>query len=780
MIYISKVLPVYAVLAVLILVNDVSVAQAQVESTTKGSALEEIVVTARKRSESLQDTPIAVSAFNAADLEQRSLTNLIEVTSFAPNVSANSVSRGAGASNAGVYIRGVGQNDFLFTTDPGVGIYVDGVYFPRTIGGVMDLLDFERVEILRGPQGTLFGKNTIGGAINVVSAKPDGKNGGYAQVTAGNFNRVDARGSFDFPVIADKLFGKVSFSTKNRDGHSNRLDFPSGEILEKGVGDEDQTAVRAALRWLPSEDTTVDFSMDYTTQKQSGKPVTMTAIVPTGKLAQLWNLTVGGPAGTVYDDRYLIPGNVDDSYATGPNINNFEGWGVHLTIEQDLGWATARSVTAYREFNAHFGFDADGSPLEIASTEDRQKQDQISQEIQLFGEAFDDKLRWQTGLFYFNEYGQDINEVILSEGLYQGLEGLPGPVDGSPLALPTAPGGPGNPINIYFDLLLDIFNDIDITSMAAYAQTIYDITDRLSVTAGARYTYEEKEYYLNMIRGASGVPAVDKSRARESWNEMTPMGSIQFKLTDDLMTYATISKGFKSGGFNGRVIEQAAIESFEPEGLTSYEIGLKSEWLDRRLRINAAAFYMDYTDLQVNAISFSEKTGSLVLRTDNIADAEVKGVEVEMRALLMDNLDLGVNLGYLDFEIVNLDPTVVGITLDTQNVRTPEWTGSAYGQYTWPWKDYGEFTLRGDWSYESDSFSDIENTALAVRQAHSIFNARLNFDMPQNGWTLSIFGTNLSNKRVIDNGVQDTAASGFIYGSYNRPREWGVTIKKTF
>ncbi len=777
---VTLVLPLLVVSGLLLGTGNVNARTATNSST---AVLEEVVVTARKHEESLQATPIAVSAFTADDLEQRNLTNLMEVSAYAPNVAVSSTARGGGGPSANVYIRGIGQDDFLFTTDPGVGIYIDGVYHPRTIGGVMDLLDLERVEVLRGPQGTLFGKNTIGGAINVVSAKPTGEPGGYVQVTAGNFNRIDARGSFDFSIMEDKLFSKVSFSTKNRDGYGDRFDFNTGNKIDDGLGDEGQTAARGALRWLAADNVTVDFSIDYTRRDQNSAPTVVTLIDTSNAVpSQLWNGFVGGPAGTPYDGRYIIPDNVEDSYGTGPNKVTLDAWGLNGTIEWNMGWATARSITAYRTFDARFGRDGDGSPLPIVATDDSQEQEQISQEIQLFGNAIDDRLRWQTGFFYFDEFGQDRNDVRLTSGLFNALEALPGTLDGSPIASPTAPGGAGNFINTLLDLDFDIFNQIDITSMAAFAQGTFDVSDRLSVTAGLRYTYEEKEYTLEHRRIDSGTFIVPLTTVRNSWNELTPMGSIQFQWTDDLMTYATISEGFKSGGFNGRPIVAALVETFDPESVTSYEIGIKSEWFDRRLRLNAATFYMDYKDLQINDISFSQNTGTLILRTDNIGSAEIQGLELEIQAVPMPGLDIGATLGYLDFDITSLDPTlqVQTVNLNTKNVRTPEWSASTHLQYTWPWRDYGEFSVRGDWAFEDSSFSDIANTPSVIRKAHSIVNARISFEMPKNGWQLTLLGTNLTNKRVINSGSSDLGAFGFTEAIYNRPREWGVTIRKTF
>ncbi|PCJ33127.1 MAG: hypothetical protein COA93_08290 [Alphaproteobacteria bacterium] len=392
-----------------------SVAYAQQEEeadTAMIYSLEEIIVTARKRSESIQETPIAITALSTTQLEQRSLTNLVEIGAYIPNVVMNtSPSSSGGGNNAQIYIRGVGQSDFLFTTDPGVGIYVDGVFHPRTLGGVMDLLDLERVEVLRGPQGTLFGKNTIGGAISLTSQKPQGDGSGYLEVTTGRYNRVDIRGSFDV-ALSDTLAAKVSMSSKNRDGYGKRLEFGTDKVIDT-TGDENATSARIALRWEASENVTVDFSADYTREREKGVPVILSFVDDNGAtfggLGGLWNALVGGPSGLPFTSDFVIGnGNRYDSYATAGNRNSLNSYGfsmdVDWTIDENI---SLRSISAYRQMDAFFNSDTDGSPLQFTETDQYQDQNQISQEFQLIGTSFDDRLDWVLGVFYFDEFGRD-------------------------------------------------------------------------------------------------------------------------------------------------------------------------------------------------------------------------------------------------------------------------------------------------------------------------------------------------------------------------------------
>lgn len=743
--------------------------------------IEEVIVTARKRAEGVQATPIAITALSATQLQQRSLTNLVEVGAYVPNVVMNtSPSSSGGGNNAQIYIRGVGQSDFLFTTDPGVGIYVDGVFHPRTLGGVMDLLDLERVEVLRGPQGTLFGKNTIGGAISLTSQKPTGDGSGYLEATTGRFNRLDIRGSYDV-AISDTLAAKVSVSSKNRDGYGKRLEFGTDEVIDES-GDENATSGRLALRWTASEDVTVDFSADYTREREKGVPVVLSFYDDTGEfggLGGLWNALVGGPGGLVMSSDFII-GNRYDSYATGGNRNTLDSYGFSMdidwVIDENLSF---RSISAYREMDAFFNSDTDGSPLQFTETDQAQDQNQISQEFQLIGTAFEDRLDWMLGVFYFDEFGRDDNQVRLISGLYDALEALPGTLNGSPLSAPTAPGGPGNPINVLLDVDLDVFNEIDIKSYAAFTQGTFQVSDKVSITGGARYSYEKKDYFLNHVRHNANVPTVGNTTVSDSWSSFTPMGSIDYKVNDDLLAYFSVTKGFKSGGFNGRPITEGQVDSFDPESVLSYELGFKSDWFENRLRLNAAAFIADYSDMQLGSIS-ADSSGNLVLRIQNAGKAEIKGFELEMQARPSANFDIIGSLGYVDFQIKELAPGVVELTLDTKSPKAPEWNASLGMQYTWDVSSDAILSIRGDWTYQSKTFQDVQNTEIIAADGYSVFNARLVYENFENGWELALFGTNLADKEYVVNGYQTLTSFGTGNLIYGRPREWGLSLKKRF
>jgi len=756
-----------------------SAEEEEAEKTNRG--IENTIVIVRKRPENIQDTPIAITALSADQLAERSLTNLMEVGAFVPNVSMNSApSSSGGGNNSQIYIRGIGQQDFLFTTDPGVGLYVDGVFYPRTLGGVMDLLDLEQVEVLRGPQGTLFGKNTIGGAISLTSKKPKGDNAGYLELTLGDFNRRDLRGTFDF-AINDNLAAKIAISSKNRDGIGKRLEFGTDRVLDE-TGDESSISTRLSLQWKASDNVVVDFNADYTKEREKGIPTSLIFVDDAGDfggLGGLWNFLVGGPSGQIMSSDFII-GNRYDSYATGANQNDLDSFGgsmdIDWTIDENLSF---RSITAYREMEAFFSQDADASPLSFQETAQNQDQTQFSQEVQLIGSSLEEKLEWVVGAFYFDEFGRDRNDVRLVSGLYDALEAFPFPLDGSPITAPTAPGGPGNPINVLLDIDFDIFNEIDITSYAIFSQGSYKITDKLNLTAGIRYSFEEKSYFLNHTRVNSGVPIIENTTVVEDWSSFTPMASIDYKVNEDALVYASVTQGFKSGGFNGRPTTVGAVDSFEPEEVVSYELGFKTSWADNTIRINGATFFADYTDLQLNSIS-ADDTGNLVLRIQNAGKAEISGFELEIQARPVDNMDIIGSVGYTDFEITELDAGVSDFTIDTEAVKTPKWNASLGVQYTWELDAGNLLSFRADGSYQGKTYQDIQNTEIIASAAHSIFNARLVYDNFDSNWQVALFVTNLTDKRYITNGFQTLTSFGLANVIYGRPRELGLSFKKSF
>jgi len=749
-----------------------ALAQSEGNDAPVAFTVEEITVTARKREESLQHTPVAVTAFTGEGLEARNLTDLMGVADFAPNVDIRSSNAGSGSgSNSQITIRGVGQLDFLITTDPGVGTYVDGIYFARSMGGVMDLLDLERVEILRGPQGTLYGKNTIGGAINLISRKPGDEFGGSVEVTAGRFNRIDARGSVNIPVVENELAALISVSSKNADGYGYRT------TDNADLGTEESTAARAALRWTPSEAVTVDLALDGTRKRQSSVVTTLTAVNEAAPVLNLYNAVsmLSGGVNPLYVP--VVPEDPFVSSGSGPNRDDLDAWGMSAIVTWESGELTLKSLTAYRELSAHFGRDGDNSTVPYLHTENDVDQDQFSQEFQLSGLHMDGRLKWVAGVYYFEEDAKDFTKTKLASSLYQGLEALPSAM--IPIAPGVFAGGAGNPVNALFDNDFLIDSAIDITNYSGYAHATYNITKQLGLTVGARYTHEKKDYFINDVRASSGVPIVDNVSIDDSWSSFSPKGGLEYQVNDDVLTYFTVSRGFKSGGFNGRPTTSAEeVQSFDPEYLTAYELGLKSDLLDRRLRINVTGFYYDYTDIQLT-VSTATASGNFVALTENAGKARSKGLELELQAAPVNGLLIEGAVGYIDAEYRDVG-TAQNVTLDSAFVNTPEWTANSSVSYSLPLANGGSLTFRGNWSYRSKYYVNPQNDEAMAQDGFSLFGARVTYADPDGRWKLAAFGTNLTNKKYINNGVGTLDSFGLAEAYFGRPREWGVMVKANF
>ncbi len=731
--------------------------------------LEEIVVTARKRVESLQETPVSVTAFTADELESLSVSNLAGLGNFTPNMTVTYSQGNSGGSNFGATIRGVGQFDFLITTDPGVGVYLDGVYLGRTTGAVLDLLDVERIEVSRGPQGTLFGKNTIGGAINVVTKPPGEEPEGEIGITAGRYNRFDYRATVSGPIGDDRLRGRLSVARNDRDGFVKRTE--DGQEL----GSIDQWVGRGSLEWLPSENLQISLAVDHTRQRSDSQPMLLAEINPTASLLGLWN-------GLVADPQPITPADVNltngfyRTRQTGPNRDDLDITGLAATIEWQVAGTTIRSITGYRDMEANFARDGDNTPAQYTHTSNVVNQDQISQELQWFGTSFADRLDWLFGFYYYDEQASDANRPRLASGLFTALESLPGQLSGAPCMPPwMAPGCPGNPINVLLDLDLNIFTSQDVTSYAGFGTLNYRFAEQFTLNLGMRWTYEEKDFFVRNIREASGVPVLPGNNASDDWSEPSWQVGVDYRPNEDVMFYVSASHGFKSGGFNGRPTTEGAVDSYDPEELDSYEIGFKSELWDNRLRLNGAFFYNDYTDIQLLVRTIDPNSSTFISLLQNAAEATIRGFELESAAMLTDQFTLGLSIGYLDDEY---DDTggAIGITKDSQLFHAPEWSVVVSAQYDWLLGGYGHVVMRGDYSYSDSYYQDAVNTESIRQDSFGLLNLRVDYWRPDDRVGIAAFITNVTDRKHIVAG--GAALDSFGEAEYvpGRPREWGVGL----
>jgi len=727
------------------------------EPATDDGGLETIMVTARKHSENLETTPISITAFTAEKLNAQGITQVNRIQDFTPNLTFQNVPSNSGlASNAAIYIRGIGQNDFAPTVDPGVGMYVDGVYLGRSVGGVFDLIDVNSVEVLRGPQGTLFGRNTIGGAINITTIQPDGNFKAKGDIKYGTDNRINVRAMVSGP-LSDVLFAKIDGGSFLQDGYVNAPN------LGTKFGNQDTKTIRGALRFVPSGTTfEATLAADYMSDKSNGVPVVITGIdqANAGSFVTLANhIATGNPAlcynaanatnTACYNNRIV---SNDTNYSTDSTYSHLEIWSTSLTMGVDLmPGVHAKSITAYRETTGAFAQDRDGSNLGINHVSDVYTQTQFSEELQLTGNVLDNHLNWVTGLYYFTETGEDVNPVdFLVGGAHSG-------------------------------------GFFDYKDWAAFAQATYKITDKLSATAGVRYTQDRKQFLPDQYVTSNlppyftvpvGTLVVPHETVDADVNKATPMANVSYQFTPELMAYASFSQGFKGGGYTQRIFPpEPSLPSFKPETANSYESGLKFQGFDNRLRVNGAIYYTDYKDMQL-LVADATRVGPYIT---NAGKARIRGFELESNIVPLDGLHLDASVGLTDARFTQLDASVQGLTLDSKFVFISKWTVSGSVEQDFHLPNNSMVIPRLDWSYRSGFFTNANgiDTPVLYQPGYSVFNASTRWQSPTKVYTLTAGVDNLTDNKYRTFGDYQSAF-GFYMQSFDRGRQYYVKVGFSF
>ena len=778
------------------------------ESTASRFALEEVMVTARKVEEGLQNAPIAVSAYTGQELENRGAVDVTDIAAASPNVHFQTGGATSGMSAAPtVFIRGIGQSDFNVNNDPAVGMYVDGVYLGRVVGSLTDLLDLERAEVLRGPQGTLFGRNSIGGAINLITKKPDpgAPFEGDVMVAAGENDYVFLKGAANMP-ISDQVAARVSAFYREREGYVKAEQYSNLEL-----GGEEVWGLRGALRFDVSDDLTIDIAADWS--ERSDPPA---AVMP----IQLGNVSLNPGSGSVPgDDRSTFasayrfntglahpagapipPPNpawistdtatcsnfylVDTSLACHGNAHILAGdrvnsvWvnksgekitpeqeldvgGLSLVFNWDIGIGTLTSTSAYREMDASFNNDNDFTPYIIfQNLNDEFSQDQFSQELQLAGPVTD-KLDYIAGVYYFQE--DALQTVSLVSPLL--------PPAGAPPAAPTLP---------FFQT---IDREADNSSTAVYGQITYSFTDALRLTTGVRYTENEKEIDLDLRRGDQASPWFQVQQSDDQNIEETNfLVNLAYDLSDEIMIYGQFSDGFRDGGWPVRFpglpagIPPLDTVEFGPEYVDAYELGIKSQWLDGTLRLNAAIFTTKYDDMQ---IQFSDPELNGAPNTSNLGESTISGLEVEVNWAATDNLRFDAAIGYLDAELDSVegdillsgaDNTRTTITKDNTLPYTPELQSSLGVNYSINLSSGAYIWSRVDWIYTDEQYYTIENSPRNMQDSYSVVNASVSYVTDSDAWELTLGARNLTDEDYYTTS-RTQADSSSVFSSLARPRE---------
>jgi iron complex outermembrane receptor protein len=708
--------------------------------------LDEIVVTAERRETSLATTPIAVSVLGGEDLEKRQVRSVLDLATSLPSVNMSTF-----GGQAQISIRGLGLSVLKPGDDGRVAFYSDGIYVSRPTAQLASFFDIERVEVLRGPQGTLFGRNATGGAFSIITRKPAPDDSGYLNVTAGNYGLFETEGALN-AALSDKLSARLAFKTVSRNGFGTNL------ATGKDIDDAHQRAVRLSTLWEPSSDLSVEIVGSHYRHKEAGSNYTAFSTVTPG--AQLVGQAFGGKILFNSRDAYLDTEPYDSAEVTSLSGN--------ATWKLADGFSL-KLLSGYVHTNHAFVSDADQTSFNLGSSNQFERSKQFSSELQLLGEL--PRLHWVAGLYYFHERDYVENTAPLSKALF----------GTGPFALrdPTLAQGAVS----FATLVTDAY--------AAYGQATYDITDRLSVTAGLRYSSEHRQD-LNDTRQfditrsypprlplilAAGFPR----NLSANFDSLDPKFSIEYKATDDIFLYASYTTAFKSGGFNWSSTQFA----IQPEDITAYEGGIKTSWLDHRLTVNLSAFKYDYKDIQTTVVTFVPNTQILVL---NAASAGIKGAEIELNALPAPGLRLDATFSFLDarfrkFATGDSSRPTLGVLNLSGNwlPQTPRYSLNLGIQYAAE-IGAGKLTPRIEYQAVGKTYYtpfNLENTA---QKPYGITNAYISFE--HGNWTATAFVRNLTNEKVASGLFNQSGifggGGGYISGRLLPPRTYGLTVGYDF
>ncbi|MFN8767135.1 MAG: TonB-dependent receptor [Lysobacteraceae bacterium] len=739
---------IHAALVAGTLAAPVAFAQDAAPAREEATTLEAVTVTARKREETIQDVPVAVTAFTAEALDRLGTRDIAELDGQVPNLTVYAA-RGS-SSTLTAYIRGIGQSDPLWGVDPGVGLYLDDVYIARPQGALLDVFDVERIEVLRGPQGTLYGKNTIGGAIKYISRGLGRDFNANASVTLGSFNQRDFKAAIGGQLVDNGgLRGRLAVAKLDRDGF--------GENLRTGaqVSDKDVLAIRGQLGAFVNDDLDIQFAFDRVDDTSGVRGARM---LETNRFNAVLFPTLGAfpPLADRYDVRNGMP-NVNDTLVEGASAT------VNWRVGDDL---VLKYILAKRQSDTETNIDFDTTPAPIADVKAFYSDEQVSHEIQA---------NWDGG-------GRSRGVV----GLYA-FDGTAG----------------GQVLNNFFNLSFgDTQGEVRTDSIALYADWTFDVTDRFSVDAGARYTDEDKRAIV-LNRGyrdatftvPSGVVSANFDKTI-GFKNLSPKLALNYDVSDEVMLYGVASRGFKSGGYNIRAQAAAVPRSanpFDDEQVDSFEVGAKMALLDRRLFLNLAAFHNKYKDVQLSVFTAYDSNGD---GTDdaffgdftNAGRGTIGGVEAEYQWLVGGGFSISGNLAWLDTKYDVFRYAGVNIANEQQFTNAPDFSGALNLEYRTAVGEGGELSARVGYAYQGEVIATTEILRAEVppngrrpisQDGYGLLSAGVVWDTGRQ-WTLSLQGTNLADKEYLTTGYNLNRALGVYTGFYGPPRQVSVTARYDF
>lgn len=708
------------------------------QPASRATTLDSVTVTARKREETLQDVPVAVTAFTSESLDKLNVRDIGDLDAQVPNLTIYAA-RGS-TSTVTAYIRGIGQADPLWGVDPGVGIYLDDVYIARPQGALLDVFDVERIEVLRGPQGTLYGKNTIGGAIKYVSRGLPTETQGFASITVGNYNQLDAKAAIGGSIGgADSgLRGRVAVASMNRDGYGENT------YTHQDVSDKEINAARLQLGAYAGDNFDIQFAFDWMDDQSGVRGAKMLARNPLA------------PAYPPTSDRYDIRSamrNVNDTTMKGASAT------FNWRVNED--W-TLKYVVAKRESDTETNIDFDTTPLTLVDVRAFYNDSQVSHEVQANYDG-GGRARGVMGIYAFDgdAGGQVLNHFW------------------NP-ALPTALTNP---------LFGDTQGVVNTQSIAVYADWTFDLTDRLKLDVGARYTDEDKHaialnrFYTGLDYATSWGTAANFNKT-VNFKNFSPKVSLDYQIAPDIMVYGLASRGFKSGGYNIRANTTAVPRSGEPfddEKVDSFEVGSKMSLLDQRLFLNFAYFYNKYEDIQLSVFtSYTLPNGAQSFFGDftNAGKGTVQGLEVEYQWLPTAHWLISGNLAWLDAKYDEFMDRGVNVAKQQKFTNAPEFSGALNVEYRTELAHGGNLSARVGYAYQSEVWPTTDLSPLIRQDGYGLLNAGVIWKA-NDAWSFSLQGSNLADKEYRTTGY-NIGAYGVLTGFYGPPRQYSLTARYDF
>ncbi len=721
-----------------------------------GGGLKTITVTAQKREESAQQVPTPISVLTGDDLLSSGIgKTAAEVLNYVPNASAGTQLHG----RPRWWIRGVGTGVQSLDNPNPVGIYFDDVYINNASATGFPLFDLDRVEVLRGPQGTLWGKNTTGGAVNFVSKKPTFDTDGYLKLDYGTFNDRTGEGAFNVPLIDDKLAARGSIHYEDKDGRFN------DHFTDQDAGSFTDEAFRFQLLGEFVEGLDTVLSVHYRKYITDGSVSTVTGTGVNG----------------AYRNGYVPNTSINAADSNAPNESDTRQRGASFNAQYQLGNLTLTSITAYEDYTSEALADGDNTPLELSRSWTDQTTRQVTQEFRLTSPR-EDRWNWVGGAHFFHE-------TIDSDSAAAKLPGAGTIIPG--IAVPGA--------STYS--LIDYSHKT--TSYALFGSTTFNFTDQFDVTAGLRWTTEKKD--LNWVRVVNGatvsyaninhwwdtITSVAPNAAADtskSWNDWTYDLTPEYKITDNARVYFRYAKGFRAGGFNTAATAQAAIDQgVKPEFLTSYEFGVKSEWFNGRLNANANVFKYNYQDIQVNVVGpLPTSQGVAVSYLQNVKDGKASGAEFDIEALPIENLHINADVGILNTKFTDFTVAGVGTAVTSYDgnrfVRSPHYSAVLGFDYDIPLGNGGKVVAGGDWKYQSKQFYFTTNQTdpLLGSGGYTLGNVRLSYLLPGEKTTFTVYADNVSDKVYRNHALPGSAGATGDTTIYGDPRTAGVSVTQKF